>query len=773
MTGRVHVPVSGGWAVALGGDRGDHQVGVASGSAVLFQAGRDVTVVGPVAGAPSRVVWPVRAGVPPQLAEPHQPRGVRLAFEDALATGAVALVGLGGVGKSQVAARHAWSVWQDPSVGLAVWASALTRDGVLTAYADAARKVLCEDDPHIARRTPEQAARALRCWLATTGRRWLVVLDDVQEPDDLRDLWPPRHHLGRTVVTTRRRDVVLARGRGVIGLEVYTEQEAARYLARALPGEVVAEAGEEQVRALAGDLGLLPLALAQAAAFIADRPLLTVREYRRRLSDRRRTLAEVMPTAAELPDEHQATVAATWSLSVEFADRLPPAGLARPLLELVSLLDPHGTPRALFTSPPVLAHLAESTGREVDDGTVEDALACLHRLHLIDLDPTHASRTVTAHALVQRAVRDTLAPDRLHRLAHTAADALLSIWPDIDTTSPDTAQALRSAAEVLHARTTPALWHGQAHELLLLAGRSLGESGQVTAVVAYFRDLHRQALAHLGPDHPDTLVVRHNLASWRGQGGDVAGALGDYRALLADCLRVLGRDHPDTLVTRNNLAHWRGTAGDAPGAVAELEVLLADHLRVLGPDHPDTFGTRNNLADLRGQAGDVAGAVAGFGTLLTDRLRVLGPDHPHTLVTRNNLAHWRGEAGDTGGAVAELGALLADQRRVMGPDHPETLVTRGNLALRQGEAGDAAGAVIGYRALVADFDRVVGPDHPDTFIARGNLAHWLGRTGDVGGAVAELEALLADHLRVLGPEHPNTRVTRANLAHWRGADPRT
>ncbi|MFC5056048.1 FxSxx-COOH system tetratricopeptide repeat protein [Saccharothrix xinjiangensis] len=760
--------------MAVGERGGGHQVGAASGSAVLFQAGRDVTVIGGDLvtggrGGPDRVVWPVRVGVPPQPAEPHQPRDAQSVFEDGSGAGGVTLLGLGGVGKSQVAARHAWSVWPDASVGLAVWASALTRDGVLTAYAEAARKVLCEDDPRISSRTPEQAARSLRSWLATTGRRWLVVLDDVQDPDDLRDLWPPRHPLGRTVVTTRRRDVLFARGRGVVELGVYTEREATRYLARALPGEVVAEAGEEQVRALGADLGFLPLALAQAAAFISDRPLLTVRGYRRRLADRRRTLAEVMPTAEELPDEHQATVAATWSLSIERADRLPPAGLARPLLELVSLLDPHGTPRALFTSPPVLSHLAATTGREVDGGTVEDALGCLHRLHLIDLDRTRPSRTVTAHALVQRAVRDTLAPDHLHRLAHTAADALLSTWPDIDTTTPGTAQALRSAAEVLHARTTPALWHGQAHELLLLAGRSLGESGQVAAVIAYFRDLHRQALAHLGPDHPDTLVVRHNLASWRGQAGDVAGAFDDYRALLTDCLRVLGDDHPDTLVTRNNLAHWRGMAGDARSAVPELEALLADHLRVLGDDHPDTFGTRNNLADLRGQAGDVAGAVTGFEVLLVDRLRVLGPDHPHTLVTRNNLAHWRGEAGDTAGAVAELEALLADQRRVMGPDHPETLVTRGNLARRRGEAGDAAGAVRSYRELVSDFVRVVGPDHPDTFIARGNLAHWLGRTGDVGGAVAELEALLADHLRVLGPEHPNTSVTRANLAHWRGA----
>ncbi|MEU8004405.1 tetratricopeptide repeat protein [Catellatospora sp. NPDC049111] len=71
--------------------------------------------------------------------------------------------------------------------------------------------------------------------------------------------------------------------------------------------------------------------------------------------------------------------------------------------------------------------------------------------------------------------------------------------------------------------------------------------------------------------------------------------------MLVDFLRVLGPDDPDTLVTRGNLAYWRGEAGDAAGAVAAYEQLLDDQLRVLGPDHPNTLATRNNLAGWRGR----------------------------------------------------------------------------------------------------------------------------------------------------------------------------
>ncbi|WP_301652443.1 tetratricopeptide repeat protein [Streptomyces arenae] len=117
-----------------------------------------------------------------------------------------------------------------------------------------------------------------------------------------------------------------------------------------------------------------------------------------------------------------------------------------------------------------------------------------------------------------------------------------------------------------------------------------------------------------------------------------------FADLLTDQVRVLGPDHPDTLTTRSNLAHFRGQAGDSAGAAAAFADLLTDQVRVLGPDHPDTLTTRSNLAHFRGQAGDSAGAAAAFADLLTDQVRVLGPDHPDTLTTRSNLAQWQMEA---------------------------------------------------------------------------------------------------------------------------------
>ena len=105
-----------------------------------------------------------------------------------------------------------------------------------------------------------------------------------------------------------------------------------------------------------------------------------------------------------------------------------------------------------------------------------------------------------------------------------------------------------------------------------------------------------------GPDHPDTLATRNNVASWTGETGDVAGARELFAALLPDMVRVLGADHPSTLATRHNVASLMGKTGDVAGALELVAALLPDMVRVLGADHPDTLMTRSNVAYLTKRA---------------------------------------------------------------------------------------------------------------------------------------------------------------------------
>ncbi|MEJ2853708.1 MULTISPECIES: FxSxx-COOH system tetratricopeptide repeat protein [unclassified Saccharothrix] len=789
------------------------QWAVAAEAGIVIQAGRDANVAFGAGASNRDVSWPVRIGVPPPIADRYQLREADRLLAEALRSGrtvvltgversaGVVLSGLGGVGKSQLAARYTWSVWREPEVDVVVWVDAMSREAILSRYAEVAARLLVDNDPAIAQRPAEDVARALVAWLGVTDRRWLVVFDDLQDPADLKGLWPPHTSSGQVVVTTRRQDAVLRReDRHVIELDVFSEQEALAYLTGKLPGDT----DPDELLGLARDLGRLPLALAQAAAFIADKPLLTVADYRARCNDRRTALAHVMPREGELPDEHRATVAATWSLSMERADELAP-GLARPLLEVLSLLDPAGVPAALFSAPMVLHYL--TVVREVDTTAdeVADALAVLHRLGLITLDPTQAARTVQVHSLVQRVVRDDLTPDAWECSALAAARGLMEIWPDVESDGAF-AQALRSATEALDVHADDVLWEPVPHPLFMSAAKSLRNAGLITAAMEYFTRCRDAAHAGWGPDNLATIMIRAQLADCRGVRGDLAGAIADLEQVVADLTELFGDDHDRTLSVRGGLSFWKAKAGDLTGAIAEQEELLAarirtsgeDHpdtvlarhnlavshshagklveatagfttvvehrMRTFGPDHPYTLGARNDLIQLKAQAGDVAGAIAGNRELLADYIRVMGVDHPITMITRNNLACVLADSGDLAGAVAEHERLLVDRNRVLGADHPDTLLTRGHLVQLKADAGDVAGAIVDCRELLADRTRVLGHRHPSTFSCRNSLALFAARTGDPAGAVTEFERLLVDQVEVLGPDHPNTLATRSNLA---------
>jgi hypothetical protein len=646
------------------------------------------------------------------------------------------LTGLGGIGKTQLAANLAHRVRRDQHVDLLIWATATSRSSILATYAEAAADVTGIDN------TDQRAPARLLAWLANTDRRWLIILDDLTNPGDLNGLWPPQNaKAGGTVVTTRRRDEALSgHGRQVVDVDVFTPPEAAAYLQERLKHR---PAALDEHQELAADVGHLPLALVQATTYLADRQL-TCARYRRLLAERRTELADLLPEHQALPDDQTATVSATWSLSIELADQLTSGGLARPMLTLAALLDSNGIPSAVLTAPPVLAYLTDRCATSqgpVDADTARQTLACLHRLSLANVDLEQPAASVRIHALVQRVTRDRLGTDELTTLARVAADALLHAWPDVERDT-SLAQTLRANTNALHTITGEALWTlptpmrgwrrllarlvhvplREVHPVLARSGASLEDAGLVGEARDYFFELYTLANQHLSLGHHATLDMLARYANCRGTAGDAAGAVAALELLLPVQLRVLGPDHPATLAARSNRARWLGETGDAGGALIAGQKVLADTLRVLGPDHPHTLGARGNVAFWRGEAGDDAGAVAAYQELLADLVRLLGPDHPTTLDVRHDIAHSRGGLGDTTGAIAAYEELLADRLRVLGPDHPSTLINRHNLASQRAAAGDTAGAVAAYKELLADELRVLGPDHPYTLITRDALS---------------------------------------------------
>ena len=210
------------------------------------------------------------------------------------------LHGLGGVGKTSIATefahRHAGSyglVWQLPAEDQAVLAGA---------YAELAAILGVRDPGDIA--DPVDRVHAA---LAARRDRWLLLLDNITDAEALTGVLPPAG-VGHVLVTTRS-----AYWPPGIGFEVPVLDQATAVgylLARAAP-DPPSEADVAAAAEVATELGGLPLALEQAAAYLQETSR-TLPQYRVLLGQRR---AELL--ARGQPWGYASRVASTWDLSFD------------------------------------------------------------------------------------------------------------------------------------------------------------------------------------------------------------------------------------------------------------------------------------------------------------------------------------------------------------------------------------------------------------------------------------------------------------------------
>jgi tetratricopeptide (TPR) repeat protein len=268
----------------------------------------------------------------------------------------------------------------------------------------------------------------------------------------------------------------------------------------------------------------------------------------------------------------------------------------------------------------------------------------------------------------------------------------------------------------------------------------------------------------LGPDHPDTLVSRSNLALALRAAGQLEEAEAEQSAAVTAMTRVLGPDYPDTLLGRGNLASLLSAAGRLEQAEAEHRAMLEIMTWMHGPDHPGVLTTRGNIASLLHAQGRLEEAEAEHRTVAEAMTRVLGPDHPDTLASRNNLASVLCDLGRLEEAEAEHRAELEACSRVLGPEHPDTLTSRSNLASVLRDQGRLEEAEAEYRAVAEAMTRVLGPDCREVLASRRDLAAVLRARGRLDQAEAEYRAVLDTAAAVLGPDHPDTISGRRSLA---------
>jgi len=514
------------------------------------------------------------------------------ATERAVVTQAIA--GLGGVGKSQLAARYVQLHADEYEI--VAWIRA--QDSGVADLAQLAEHLQIVEDPELA--PAERAQRAI-AWLSECEQTWLVVLDNVESAEQLAGLLP-QGSCGRVVITSRDRS--LRQFGALLTVDVFDEDTATDYLVK----RAARAHDKPAARTLAQALGCLPLALAHAGAYCADGTSFS--DYLQQLGGLpARALFDTHPEAF-----YEQTVASTWKTSIAAAVTLAP--LAGEVLELAAYLAPDAIPKTL------LASVLDDPDAIGEQHRLTNALNALARYSLATIDDS----TLGVHRLLQKVIRDDLTERDERTPARQALTIVAEAFPkDVELHSAwDTCERL-----LAHVQTLPVTLPGPSEEaphLVALLNRACVyllhaapgtltvAAGDIVAqpqvrVVTISQDTAKHAERILGDEHPSTLTARSNLAGSYWSAGRTADAIELQERVLADRVRILGDEHPDTLTARANLAGSYGSAGRIADAIGLQEQVLADSLRILGDEHPDTLTARANLAHSYWSAGRTRDAI--------------------------------------------------------------------------------------------------------------------------------------------------------------------
>ena len=571
-----------------------------------------------------------------------------LAAGDGSAPRIVVLCGLGGAGKTSVAVEYAYRhraevgvAWQFAAEGGTVLAAGF---GTLAAQLDE-RGLADTRDPVV----------SVHAVLAGSAVPWLMIFDNAADLASVAASLPPAGP-GRVLITSQN----AAWPGQVLDVPMLDPDAAAGFL--------VSRSGDQDRQAawvLAGELGGLPLALEQAAAYVQATGG-TLAGYLAAFRGRR---ADVLGRGE--PAGYRGTVATTWRLAFEDLAQAAPG--AAGLLRLLAFCVPEAVPLRLLLQPrlglagqlgaqvaPVLVPLLE------DELAAGDAVAALRRYSLVT---SAGGGSVSVHRLVQAVTADQMPAEAASQWRQAAATLIEAAIP-ADTALPGTWPAC--AALLPHAQAVLDLTSGGMRRI---AGY-LGHSGSYPAARDLFQ-LLADALTEddaYGPEHPDTLDARADRAYWTGEAGDAAAARDQCAALLPVRERVLGPEDPETLTTRSNLAHWTGEAGDAAAARDQYAALLPVRERVLGPGGPEDPGRPRQPCRLDrggGGRGRRPGPVRRAAARARAGPRTRGPGHPGYPRQPRPLDRGGGGRGRRPRPVRRAAARARAGPRTRAPGHPD------------------------------------------------------------------------------------------------------
>lgn len=697
--------------------------------------------------------------------------------------------GLGGVGKTAIATEYAYRYQSE--YDLVWWIAADQLPTARGSLADLAQRLGLEASPAAGRDGLIEAVRdALR--RGEPYRRWLLVFDNADQPEDIEELIPAGP--GDVLITSRnhRWESVIR----TVPMDVFRPEESRDFLLKRVRRGLT----ETDADRLAKELGHLPLALEQAGAMLAE-GLMPPDEYLRLLKEQTADIMNQGKPATGYPS----SMTAAWRLSVNAVERSRPEALE--VLRCCAFFGPEPIPRYVFR-PGVQASgtvLGKVLASPIATASVMSELA---RYALVTLD----GNAVKVHRLIQALVRDELTLDQQAAYRNEAHLIMAAAAPD-NPDNPTTWPRFQALLPHVNSEATD-LARSQVFEVRSLARgviRALYGSGDYTSALTLTERFIDQWTRDSGTDDENVLRAQRHLGNIQRLMGRYGEAYEVTEETLERARVKLGGSNPTTLSLRTGFGADLRARGDFAAAWnldRESRTLLEQEY---GPDDIRTLRLLSSIAldyalngdyaeaqelfeqayaqmsglDSGAGASDLISAQTGISfavrlrSRFNDALAVaeaardygqnesgLGAEHLSTLQAVNAyLIAARRVEDRRQDALDDSRTLLDLATRRHGESNPTTLAIALAMSSLLRTTGESEKALEIAEPTLDRFAEVYGKSHPFYFGCMTNLALLQRVTGDAETARELDQQAVRGLTKRLGPDHHYTLTAAMNLAN--------